>query len=101
MNMNLVYGALALVVSFLVSDTFANSKYSTTKCLIYAAAVEFFAILALGAVFYFFKWGFFADAISTQDLLIKVFGFAVFLAILTGMRAWNKRKQRLESSQID
>lgn len=96
MNMNLVYGAFAVVISLLISDKFSKSQFTGTKCLIFAAVAEFIAIVVLGAVFYFFKWGFFADALSTKDLLIKVFGLAIFLAILVGMRALNKSNQRLE-----
>lgn len=92
--MNLVYGAVALLASLLISNKIASYKLSKLSLFAYAFALEFVVILVLGLVFYFFGWGFFSGPLSNKEIALKVVGFAAFLALLVGMRAVNQNARQ-------
>ena len=90
--MNIVYGAIAVIFSFVVAKYFYNFKGSKAKIFVCAFVVEFLAILVLGGIFYFFGWGFFSGPLSPEDIALKVFGLAMFLAVSVGLKAVNQQK---------
>jgi len=91
--MNILYGALAIVASLLISDYFAKSKLGSEKLFVLTFVCQFVFMLVLGLVFYAFSWGFIADLNTVEDFAKRVGGLSAFLGVLVGMRALNKRKR--------
>lgn len=95
--MNFLYGGLALVASFAIAKFFSDPTRSKAHNFILAFVLEFIAISALGALFYFLNLGFFGDGLSDKELLTKVLGFSLFLSVLVAMKAVNQaEKARIE-----
>jgi hypothetical protein len=94
--MNLVYGALVIGVSFVVAKYVSLKPYALNKIFILAACLEFVSVSAIGCVFYILNLGFFAKINDQQDAIIRIFGLAVFLSILVGMKAMNHAKQKYQ-----
>lgn len=97
--MNIIYGAIALVLSFVIAKFF--SQKSTQKHVVFISAFvcEFVVIALLGGIFYSLKLGFYADLASTKDVLVRIFGFAVFLALLVGFKAVNTMPESAQETE--
>lgn len=92
--MSIAYGAVALIISLLVSNFFARQKtLPDVKLFIFAFSSEFLFIGLLGFTFYILDLGFFAKLSNFNDVVMRIFGFALFLAILVAMKAVNQRRQ--------
>ena len=90
--MNLVYGALVFLISFLVLRFVPSACTDKKQQFIASFMSEFVLVSVLGAVFWFFKWGFFAQLYSTNDILFRIFGLALFLAVLVAMKVVNQAR---------
>lgn len=88
--MDILYGAIAIIASMVISKYFNKPSEPRLRIFIKAAASEFILISALGWVFYGFSLGFFANEPSLQTAALRIFGFAGFLAVITGFKASNR-----------
>lgn len=91
--MNIIYGSLVIVISFMVARFFSKQSYSINVMFFAAAGLECVLVSVLGALFYFFQLGFFARLSEPKEILIRIFGLAIFLAVLVGMKTVNNAKQ--------
>ncbi len=91
--MNIVYGAIAIVISLYVSKVFVKQGVSPTQIFLKTFAFETLLVLILGYAFYFAKLGFFSYPMGQVDAAIRIIGFALFLALLVAMKALNEAKK--------
>jgi len=93
-KMNILYGAVVIVVSFAVAKFVSSKNISSSKILWMAGGLEFVFVSAIGSIFYFFRLGFFARLTDQSDVLVRIFGLAIFLAVIVAMKALNNAKAK-------
>jgi len=90
--MNLVYGASALFISYLVVSFGRRMSGSTIKVLAMVFMIELISVCTLAVIFYMGGWGFFSAGLDLQIILTKVIGLAVFLSVLVSFKVFHQRK---------
>ena len=90
--MNFVYGAIAVILSLVVSKIFVKKGASSGRVLGFTFLLEYIVISSLGFIFYYFNIGFFAVDMPLSDALLRIFGFSVFLGVIVASKALNGLK---------
>ena len=97
--MNSIYGALVLVSALLNSRFFERHSARLSYRIAAAVIIQFLAVVLLGLLYWYFNWGFFSGLNNDQDKLQQVLGLAGFVALLVGLKVWNRHKRDLLEQQ--